>query len=302
MTRPLRSLINTIGLVVAIVTSLVVPSGFLLYGYMNASHRLAFKAHLSAIRIAQYIYTHDHLWQYHQIRLFEQIQLVTVDEEIIQQKIYTNDDKLVLEDGPPLAAPVITRRATIIVSGTTRGYIDVAASFRDTLYWAMLVAVLSSLLGSTIYFALRTLPLRVLDRTLGALNDAQRRLLVQNERFDLALTNMSQGLCMFDADGKLIIFNSRFAEIYGLSLDEIKPGMTMRELMALAFRGGKSPDVDLEGTLALQRNCVREGKAGSLVEHLKDARSISIVYRPTPDGGLVATFEDITERLLAEEK
>ena len=33
-------------------------------------------------------------------------------------------------------------------------------------------------------------------------------------RLDAALTNMSQGLCMFDADGKLVIANPRFAEIY----------------------------------------------------------------------------------------
>ena len=57
---------------------------------------------------------------------------------------------------------------------------------------------------------------------------------MQNERFDAALTNMSQGLCMFDVDGKLVIFNPRFAEIYGLPTKKIMPGMTTRELMALA--------------------------------------------------------------------
>ncbi|CAN0026280.1 unnamed protein product, partial [Phaeothamnion confervicola] len=46
----------------------------------------------------------------------------------------------------------------------------------------------------------------------------------------------------------------------------------------------------------------REGKAGAMVQRLIDGRSIAISYRPMPSGGFVVTFEDITERLHAEEK
>jgi diguanylate cyclase (GGDEF)-like protein/PAS domain S-box-containing protein len=121
-------------------------------------------------------------------------------------------------------------------------------------------------------------------------------------RLDAALNNMAHGLCMFDADGKLVIFNPRFAEIYGLPVREIAPGMTTRQLMALAFGSGRFSDVDPEGSIALQQSFVREHKPGSLVEHLTDGRSIAISHQPTPDEGFVATFEDITERLLTEEK
>jgi len=78
--------------------------------------------------------------------------------------------------------------------------------------------------------------------------------------------------------------------------------MTTRELMALAFGPGKAVDVDPEGTLALQQSFVREGKGGSGIERLSDGRSIAISHRPISHGGFVATFEDITDRLLAEEK
>ncbi len=438
----LRSLVGAIGLVVALVTALSVPSGFLLVGYLNTSETLAFKARLNANRIAQYIYTHDTMWQYQQIRLVEQIQLPRVNDEPVRQEIFTNGDSLVLKDGPPLSAPLVTRRAEIVVSGATRGYIDMAASFRKTLYRAGFAAILSSLLGFGMYLALRTFPLRVLDRTLNDLQGAQRSLSAQNEvlrineaqfsnalkmaraghweydvlndrftfndnfyqvfhttaeavggytmasaeyarrfvhpddatavgigvnaaiettdpnfrqefehrmiyadgtfgyiavrifivkdehgrtvrtygvnqditerkrmelaladsqaKFRAALTNMSQGLCMFDADEKLVIFNSRFAEIYGLPLDRVTPGMTTRELMTLMFSVSKVTDTDAEGTLALQASAIRDSKAGSIVQRMSDGRSISISHRPMPDGGFVATFEDITERMLAE--
>jgi diguanylate cyclase (GGDEF)-like protein len=117
---------------------------------------------------------------------------------------------------------------------------------------------------------------------------------------DTALTNMSQGLCMFDAEEKLVIFNARFAEIYGVSPEQITPGMTTRELMALAFGPGKVSDKDPEGTLALQQSFIREGTGGSGIERLTDGRSVAIAHRPMLDGGFVATFEDITQRLLVE--
>ncbi len=123
-----------------------------------------------------------------------------------------------------------------------------------------------------------------------------------NAKGDAALNNMSQGLCMFDSDEKLVIFNPRFAEIYGLPPDKIEPGMTTHELMTLISTCTKVADVDPEGTLALQNNFIREGKAGSVIERLTDGRSISILHRPLPGGGFVVTVEDITERLCAEER
>ena len=53
----------------------------------------------------------------------------------------------------------------------------------------------------------------------------------QSLRFDVALNNMSQGLVMFDASSKLVVCNSRFLEIYGLSPDVVKPGLTLLDLL-----------------------------------------------------------------------
>ena len=185
------------------------------------------------------------------------------------QKLYANGGLLVLEDGPALAAPVVARRAVVVVAGETLGYLEVEASFRHHLYQAGLAGILSSFLGFGMYFALRTFPLRVLDRTLGALHGAQENLSTQNERLDAALANMSQGLCMFGPDQKLVIFNRRFAEIYGQPPEKITPGMTMRELTVLASPS-KPADTELAGTLGLQKKMFREGKEGSFVERLSD--------------------------------
>jgi diguanylate cyclase (GGDEF)-like protein/PAS domain S-box-containing protein len=297
---PLRRLVSVIGLTVAIVTAVATPCVYFIHDYANISAKLTFKAQLNAARVAQYIYTHNAMWQYQQLRLAELIQLPEIGQQPIHQKIYDKANRLVLEEGAPVNAPAMVRSTPIVVSGATVGILTVEESVRPNLYNTGLVALLSSLIGFAAYFALRIFPLRVLDRTLGSLHDTQRRLSTQNARFDAALTNMSQGLLMFDANGKIVIFNQRVAEIYGLPIDMIKPGMTTPELMAVAFSQGTVADVDPEGTLALRQNIAREGKAGSMIERLTDGRSILLSYRPMPAGGFVVTFEDITERLVAE--
>ena len=107
---------------------------------------------------------------------------------------------------------------------------------------------------------------------------------------------------MFDADERLVVFNPRVAELYGLPPEGVLPGMTTRQLMKLAFGTSRLADTDVAGTLALQKNVFRERWGGSFIQHLSDDRSIAISYRPMPDGGVVATFEDITQRLITEEK
>jgi PAS domain-containing protein len=192
--------------------------------------------------------------------------------------------------------------AAIVLAGATIGSLILHASVRDTLYQTAIITLALALIGTALAFVARRSPLRRLDRTLEALRKTQRDLAEQNTRLDAALMNMSQGLCMYDADGRLAIFNSRFAEIYGLPKDKVFPGMTTYDLMALLRGSGNATDVDPQGTLAIRDSIYREGKGGAFVQHLTDGRSISILYRPRPGGGFVVTFEDITERLAAEER
>ena len=54
----------------------------------------------------------------------------------------------------------------------------------------------------------------------------------QAERLQTALTNMSQGLCLFDPDQRVVVANRRYAEIYGLRPDQLKPGTTLRDILS----------------------------------------------------------------------
>ena len=57
---------------------------------------------------------------------------------------------------------------------------------------------------------------------------AEEQLREQKLQLDTALNNMSQGLNMFDAAGRLVVCNERYLQMYRLSPDDVKPGCTVR--------------------------------------------------------------------------
>jgi diguanylate cyclase (GGDEF)-like protein/PAS domain S-box-containing protein len=128
-----------------------------------------------------------------------------------------------------------------------------------------------------------------------ALRAHERQLEEQVARFDAALSNMSQGLCMFDKDSRLLVCNDRFAKIYGLPPELAVPGTPFREIVEHRTRigvySGNSPEDYIKERLA----SVRERTASKRVHELNDGKIISIAFQPLEHGGWVATIDDITE-------
>jgi diguanylate cyclase (GGDEF)-like protein len=120
----------------------------------------------------------------------------------------------------------------------------------------------------------------------------------QAELFQAAVMNMSQGLCMFDRDQHVVVANRRYSEIYGLDPALVKRGTTLREILEARVANGA-----YAGTIAV--DFVEAGVASFNQEteqilELTDGRTIAVVRKPTVDGGIVSTHEDITERRRAE--
>jgi len=91
--------------------------------------------------------------------------------------------------------------------------------------------------GGTVATRTDITELKQRERTQAALSDELR---TQYLRFDAALNNMIQGLCMFDADQRLIVCNARYLEMYGFSPEVVKPGITLREMSRSAITGART--------------------------------------------------------------
>ena len=126
-----------------------------------------------------------------------------------------------------------------------------------------------------------------------------RELQSANVRIDAALNNMSQGLCMFDGDGRLVICNERYLRMYDLSPDVIKPGCTLLEMLVHRKQRGSFMNDPVEYDAKI-RAAARSGEKMNVTIELQDGRVIEVVNQPTADGGWVATHEEITERKRSE--
>ena len=121
----------------------------------------------------------------------------------------------------------------------------------------------------------------------------------QYRRFDAALNNMSQGLCMLDSSLHVIVCNRRYIEMYGLSPEIVKPGVSMREIMEHSCSLGTHPDMTGARLYADYVERLREGEH-TLHRHLSDGRIIKLNHKRMEHGGWVVTYEDVTERHKAQ--
>ncbi len=117
-----------------------------------------------------------------------------------------------------------------------------------------------------------------------------------NDRFRIAIDSMPQGLCVFDSEQRVVMFNEQFREIYNFSKELLKVGTPVPALMEDLKRRGIARDITVEELRDLPPGRRRHTFAEV------HGRTISIKRFKTADGGWVATHEDITERKLAEEQ
>ncbi|MBX9778147.1 MAG: PAS-domain containing protein, partial [Xanthobacteraceae bacterium] len=131
---------------------------------------------------------------------------------------------------------------------------------------------------------------------------ADRRMEDKAVLLDTALNNMTQGVVMFDAAGRLVICNNQYRKMYNVPPDVVQPGCTLLDIINYRVKSGS---LDCEST----RYChdliaaMRDGQVLSSITELSDGRAISVINRPIPGRAYwVGTHDDITERRLAERK
>ncbi|MBE7158502.1 MAG: EAL domain-containing protein, partial [Rhodospirillales bacterium] len=126
------------------------------------------------------------------------------------------------------------------------------------------------------------------------------------ETLDLALSNMSQGLCLFNEQEQLVLSNPRLYEIYGIEPPKQETEVTFESfLQAIHADRQQSPEVLMSGVRAEREehlSVLRQGKGSYVQEKRYRGKHLSMHHRPVPGGGWVTTLADITDRKTIEER
>jgi diguanylate cyclase (GGDEF)-like protein len=141
-----------------------------------------------------------------------------------------------------------------------------------------------------------------LKRQLEVGKEQEEKLRVRHLQFDTAINNMSQGLCFFDAAHRLIVCNDRYVDMYNLPRDRVGPGTPLTEIVDMRFEVGSFPAMSRDEYLHWRTKVAVSHEPTESIVELKNGRTFKIRHRPMPDGGWVATHEDITEQRQSEVK
>ncbi len=153
--------------------------------------------------------------------------------------------------------------------------------------WLVAIGLMAATLAACLIVGIRT-------------RRSHAKLCEQNRLFDAALSDMTQGLSVFNKAGRLVLSNNRYIEMYGLSPVTVKPGITARELLELRRDAGTFFKIDPEHYTAELKTLIRASTPTQRERELADGRVINVVVRRLDGGGWLVTHEDVTERARAE--
>jgi len=126
-----------------------------------------------------------------------------------------------------------------------------------------------------------------------------------NYRFNAALKNMTHGLCMFDAEKRLVICNDRYAKLYRLPSELLKAETPHQKIIAHRVENGILTGEKDESAVGKKLDALGQlssNEISSRVDELSDGQLIRVVRQSMNGGGWVAIHEDITERQRLDEQ
>src|SRR5206468_12602707 len=117
-----------------------------------------------------------------------------------------------------------------------------------------------------------------------------------HERLREAIDILPQGIVFLDDEGRYILWNKKYAEIYNRSSDLFKPGARLADTIRIGVERGDYPEAIGREEEWIAERLARLTQPGERHEQkLADGRVILIDERLTEDGGVIGLRVDITE-------
>ncbi len=125
---------------------------------------------------------------------------------------------------------------------------------------------------------------------------ALERAALAESRLRAAIDALPEGVVFLDPEGRYILWNQRYAEMYHRSADLFAPGRRLADTLAVGVARGDYPEaVGREDEWIAQRLGMMDNPGQRHEQKLADGRWILIEERRTDDGGLIGVRIDITE-------
>jgi len=131
----------------------------------------------------------------------------------------------------------------------------------------------------------------------GAVAAARAEAGLARDRLRDAIEAIPEGVVFLDGEGRYILWNRRYSEIYHRSADLFRPGARLIDVLREGVRRGDYPAAigREEAWLAGREAMLRAGTGERHEQQVADGRWLMIEDRRTSEGGVIGLRVDITE-------
>ena len=120
-------------------------------------------------------------------------------------------------------------------------------------------------------------------------------------QLDAALNNMPQGLCMFNEDSRLVVYNELASDLLGVPLAK-SASKSLPDLFAHCVKNNNLSAKDSRRLINHIKDHKGSSKIPSIQVGMQAQKILRFSFQHNEDGGLVVLFEDITKRVEADRK
>ncbi|MCZ8187650.1 MAG: PAS-domain containing protein [Beijerinckiaceae bacterium] len=115
-------------------------------------------------------------------------------------------------------------------------------------------------------------------------------------QLDEAIENINEGFVLYDSEDRLVRCNRKYRELYALSADKLRPGVSFEEILRFGVDNGQIPSAkdDPEGWIA-ERLARHRNPSAPFEQALGDGRWLMVSDRITSNGARVGIRTDITD-------
>ncbi|MDQ0456921.1 diguanylate cyclase [Rhizobium paknamense] len=137
------------------------------------------------------------------------------------------------------------------------------------------------------------------NRDITEQKELERQLQESRQQLSDALSNMADGLAMFDREGRLVFCNGRYQGLFSKTADLRHPGALLSDIIAASKAAGE--EITAEGEPGLEEAYLPLPRPGTRELRLWDGRVLEAKTRSVGGGGVITVFSDVTRMRQAEE-
>ena len=223
--------------------------------------------------------------------------LVQVDDLLPRLSTGTDDSAVAAEAALALVGPQISRLQgwSVDVLHADRdemlGYVD----DRFQAIWTVIVSFGGLVTSGLIFVLLLSLEIRAGRRQTLAAERARNEAAAAEQRLIDAIEAIPEGFALYDADDRLVLYNTHYQTLYRDSAPAIVSGATFEDIIRYGVERGQYADAigREEGWIA-ERVRQHQVPTGTIEQRLSDGRWVKIEERRTSEGGVVGVRVDVT--------